>query len=253
MTLVVERSGHGRDLALLHGWGMHSGVWDEALPSLRARFHIHAVDLPGHGHSADADPGRLDETVQRIAHEIPAGAIVCGWSLGGLVAQRLARLFPERVSAMALVAATPCFVERADWPHAMKRATVEDFARGLAGDREATLERFVRLNALNGKDGREAARTFTARLFARGSPSAAALEATLDWLREADLRADAAALRLPTLVIHGARDMIAPVEAGRWLARSIPGARLVEFADCGHLPFFTHRERFVAALESLDG
>jgi pimeloyl-[acyl-carrier protein] methyl ester esterase len=232
---------------------MHSGVWDEALPALRARFRVHAVDLPGHGHSADADPGRLDEAARRVADELPADTIVCGWSLGGLVAQRMARLFPGKVSAMALVAATPCFVEREDWPHAMKRATVEEFARGLAGDRRGTLERFVRLNALHGKDGREAARTFTARLFARGAPTAAALQATLDWLREADLRADAAATRVPALVIHGARDMIAPVEAGRWLARSIPGARLVEFADCGHLPFFTHRERFVAALESLDG
>jgi pimeloyl-[acyl-carrier protein] methyl ester esterase len=165
----------------------------------------------------------------------------------------MARLVPEKVSALALVAATPCFVERADWPHAMKRDTVEEFARGLAGEREATLARFVRLNALNGKDGREAARAFSARLFARGAPSSAALEATLGWLREADLRAEAPSVRVPTLVVHGARDMIAPVEAGRWLARAIPGARLVEIADSGHLPFFTHRERFVAALESLDG
>lgn len=253
MRLGIERHGRGPDLVLLHGWGMHSGVWDEAVPALAARFRVHAIDLPGHGHSAGVPPGTLDASARRVADEVPAGALVCGWSLGGLLAQRMARLAPDKVARLALVSATPCFVERHDWPHAMKAATLEEFACGLRADRDAMLARFVRLNALDGANGRQAARAFIDRLFTRGAPGAQALETTLAWLREADLRGEAPALALPTLVIHGARDMITPVAAGRWLAGAIPGARFVEVEDSGHLPFFTHRSRFVGALESFGG
>ncbi len=252
MTLHVELLGKGPDLALLHGWGLHSGVWDEALPELAKRFRVHAVDLPGHGHSAAAPVGSLDDTADRIAAQLPTETVVCGWSLGGLVAQRLARLHPGKVRALILVSATPCFTARPGWPHAMKAAMLDGFAEGLHHDREATLASFVRLSALHGARGREAIRAFTKRLFDRGEPTAAALAGTLDWLREADLRTDAPDLPR-TLVVHGARDALAPVEAGRWLAEHIPGAHAVEFADAAHIPFFTHRESFVRALESFVG
>ena len=49
--------------------------------------------------------------------------------------------------------------------------------------------------------------------------------------------------------MHGARDQITPVEAARWMAGKMPQARVVEIADAAHLPFFTHRDAFVAALE----
>jgi len=253
VTLHAEHAGHGENLVLLHGWGLHSGVWAELMPALSSRYHVHAIDLPGHGLSAAARVGTLDDAADEIAAIVPGSSAVCGWSMGGLVAQRLAQLHPGKVRALVLAGATPCFLERSDWPHAMRTKTLDDFAAGLHADREATLVNFVRLNALNGARGREAIRAFTERLFERGAPAQSALSATLEWLRESDLRAHAAQLPRRTLVLHGARDALAPIEAGRWLARAIPGAALHEWPDAAHLPFFTHREPFVAALESFLG
>jgi pimeloyl-[acyl-carrier protein] methyl ester esterase len=250
MSLHVEHAGRGPDLVLLHGWGLHSGVWDEAIPRLARRFHVHAIDLPGHGRSAE-DACDLDGVADRVAAVIPDGARVCGWSLGGLVAQRMALRHPHKVGALALVSTTPCFVAREDWPHAMKPATLAAFAAGLRADRDATLQTFIRLNALGGARGRDAIRAFTGRIAQRGSPSAVALDTGLDWLARADLRRDAAALAQPTLVLHGARDALAPVEAGRWLASHLRAARLVEIPDAAHLPFFTHLDIFTEALESI--
>ncbi len=249
MSLHVESTGSGSDLVLLHGWGLHSGVWDEVLPALSSRYRVHAIDLPGHGHSAHARVGTLDDACDAIAAIIPERSDVCGWSLGGLAAQRLAQLHPEKVGALALVGATPCFLQRSDWPHAMRAATLDEFAAGLHTQREATLKSFVRLNALHGAHGREAVRAFTTRLFTRGVPDEGALRATLGWLRECDLRAQAAQLPRRTLVLHGARDALVPAAAARWLAQSIPAAQLLEWPDAAHIPFFTHREPFVAALE----
>jgi pimeloyl-[acyl-carrier protein] methyl ester esterase len=157
------------------------------------------------------------------------------------------------VKSLVLVSTTPCFVERAGWPHGMKAAILADFAASLEANRTATLENFVRLNALHGARGRDAIRAFSRRVAERGAPSAAALEHGLRWLRDTDLRAEAPKLRVPALVIHGARDVLAPVEAGRTLACLIPGARYVEIEDAAHLPFFTHPSAFVECLEPLGG
>lgn len=253
MTLHVERHGTGPALVLLHGWGLHSGVWDDVVPVLARRYQVHAIDLPGHGHSAACAVADFDGAVDRVAEAMPEASVVCGWSLGGLFAQRLAIRHSAKVAALALASSTPCFIERTDWPHAMKAATLEAFSRSLRTDREATLESFVRLNALHGARGRAAVRTFARRICERGTPPVGALEQGLAWLRDMDLRADAPRIAQRAVVIHGARDALAPIAAGRWLAANLPHARAVELEDAAHLPFFTHPEPFVSSLESLVG
>ena len=238
---------------LLHGWGLHSGAWHEAAPLLARRFRVHAVDLPGHGLSAALPGASFDEAAEAVAEAMPRDAIVCGWSLGGLFAQRIARHHPGRVRALALVGATPCFVERDGWQAAMKASTFGEFESGLAADADATLARFVRLAALNGTGARAAIRALADRLGKRGKPNGAGLSRALAWLRDTDLRNDAPHVATTTLVIHGGADALAPIGAGRWLAAALPGARLLELEGCAHLPFLTHRDAFVQALESLHG
>lgn len=253
MSLHVDRTGSGPDLVLLHGWGLHSGAWGEVAPLLAQRFRVHAVDLPGHGLSATMPGASFDEAAQAVAEALPRDAIVCGWSLGGLFAQRIARLDPGRVRALALVGATPCFVERDGWSAAMKASTFGEFESGLATDLDATLARFVRLAALNGSGARAAIRALAAPLGKRGTPDGAGLSSALGWLRDTDLRDDARRLEQAAVVIHGRGDSLAPIEAGRWLAAALRNARLVELEDCSHLPFLSHRGAFVQALESLNG
>ena len=251
MRLHVESVGRGPDLVLLHGWGLHSGAWNEVLPALAARMRVHAIDLPGHGHSANVEVRSFEEATDAVAALVPRGAVVCGWSLGGLIAQQLAHRHPDRVARLALVATTPCFAERPGWAHGMKAAVLTGFAEALEADPETMLKRFVALNALHGPQGRDAVRAFTKRLLERGAPSEAGLAATLGWLREVDLRAQAAGLQVPAVVLHGRRDMIVPVGAGRWLARNIAAARHIELGDAAHMPFFSHRDVFVTTIEDL--
>ena len=251
MSLHVEHAGSGPDLVLLHGWGLHSGAWAEAMPSLATRFRVHAIDLPGHGRSAHVPADSFEAAVARVAEQLPPGALLCGWSLGGLIAQAIAAL-GHPLRGLALVATTPCFTTRGDWRTAMSPSTLEAFARGLHSNRERTLRDFVHLNALHGTHARESVRAMSAHLAEHPAPLAA-LESTLAWLRDVDLRAQAPRIEASATVIHGARDALTPIAAGRWLAASLPRARLVELEDAAHLPFFTHRDAFVAALESFIG
>lgn len=253
MALHVERAGHGRDLVLLHGWGLHGGVWRALAARLSGRFRLHLVDLPGHGHSRDVAFGSLDAVADAVAACAPEGASVCGWSLGGLVAMRLATRHPSRARALGLVSATPCFVRRAGWPHAMAPGTLEQFARELGTEPGETIRRFLNLNALGGPRARDRVRDLAALLVERGTPSAGALAAGLALLRDADLRDEVATIVRPAAVIHGGRDALAPAGAGRWLAGALAGARLVEIADAAHLPFVSHTEVVAQALEALHG
>lgn len=218
---------------------------------LAARFRVHAFDLPGHGHSADVEAGPFDEATDRLSAQVPVGATVCGWSLGGLVAQALACRHPDRVSRLALVSTTPCFVARDGWPHGMTDVAFRSFTEGLGNNRDMMIKRFVALNALHGPQSREAVRTFTARLAERGPPSDHALAATLGWLRDVDLRERTKGLAVPTFVVHGRRDMMVPVGAGRWFVQNLPNATLRELASAAHMPFYSHRAEFLAALEEL--
>lgn len=248
--LHVERVGRGPDLVLLHGWGLHGGVWQGLLEALARRYRVHVLDLPGHGASAPVTPYTLETLAEAVAQVLPERAHVCGWSLGGQVVLRLARDWPERVASLVLVATTPCFRQRPDWPHGMDEATLADFARSLEADYEGTLKRFLALTARAGDEARAVIASLRASLFARGRPAPEVLRAGLAILREVDLRPELAHIAQPALVIHGSRDTVTPPGAGRWLAQHLPRGRWLEIAGAAHAPFLSHPAHVSQALEA---
>jgi len=249
----VRIEGRGRDLVLLHGWGFHSGAWDGVAGELASRYRLHRIDLPGHGRSQACEAPGFEQAAEAVARCIPEGSVVAGWSLGGLFAQRIAASSRSRIRAVALVASTPCFVQRDGWGEAMAPATLDAFARDLETNAPDTLEHFVRLNALDGVGARQAVREMLKALETAPMATPSGLRDGLRWLRETDLRGSTPGLVTPCVVLHGARDRIAPVGAGRWLAREIRGARLIELQDAAHLPFATHPRAFIEAVEMADG
>ena len=78
----------------VHGWGMHSGMWMQARDLLSQHFELHLVDLPGMGHSDNVEVYKLDTVAEKIAQETPTNAYVLGWSLGGLIATKIALMTP---------------------------------------------------------------------------------------------------------------------------------------------------------------
>jgi pimeloyl-[acyl-carrier protein] methyl ester esterase len=253
MSLYVERHGSGPDLVLLHGWGLHGGVWHALAARLAGSFRLHVVDLPGHGHSRESPFADLDTIVDTVAERTPEDATLCGWSLGGLLAMRLAARHPSRCARLALISTSPSFIQRKDWPHAMAHDTLASFADDLHNDPARTIRTFLNLNAFGGPQPRERMRELAALLVERGTPSPTTLAAGLRMLLETDLRDGLADIDRPATVIHGARDALTPVSAGRWMAQTLRFARLVEIDDAAHLPFVSHADVVVDALEALHG
>lgn len=252
--LCVERRGRGPDLVLLHGWGLHGGVWEGLAGVLAGRFRLHLMDLPGHGASPPLDPCTLTALAAAVAEAMPPRAHVCGWSLGGQVALRLALDFPGRVNRLVLIATTPCFRRRPDWPHGMDDTTLEGFAQSLKTDHAGTLRRFLSLTARSGEEARQVVAELRKRLFSRGEPTPSVLEAGLAILSGTDLRGEVGRIAAPALVLHGSHDTLIPPGAGRWLAENIPGAGWSPVAGAAHAPFLSHRSEVAARMEAfLDG
>jgi len=245
MSLHVERVGNGKALLLIHGWGMHGGVWDDVAERLAEDFSVHIVDLPGYGYSESQEATTLDSIVDELSSSFAEPLSVCGWSLGGQVALRWAAREPDKVKHLILVTSTPCFTERTDWNFGMAGSVLEKFAVDLERNHAETLRRFLALQLRGSENERELLALMRERLFSRGKPDMDALRGGLEILRDVDMRGDLQNIRQPTLAIAGERDKLTSPRASHYLAQAMPAARVVEIAGAAHAPFLSHPDFFV--------
>ncbi len=238
-------TGSGPPLVLLHGADVGSAdlTWRPLIPVLAEAFRVIAPDLPGHGSSPPLPgPPATEAYIRWLGAFLDALGIrrtaLVGLSLGGAISLGFALQHPERVSRLVLVASYGL----------MRRVPLH--ALGY---------RLVRIPPLVALLTRLRAAPFVLRLGLRwvvGDPRAvppallqevaAAVRARKSlfyaWLAtELDKHTVRTCyldrleeLRVPTLLLHGDRDRLVPVEAAQEAARRIPHARLVVFPGCGH-------------------
>jgi pimeloyl-[acyl-carrier protein] methyl ester esterase len=249
MSLYVETVGHGPNLIMLHGWGLHGGLFRPVINALARRFTLHLVDLPGHGRSAMIKGDyTLSAIAQAVADQVPGDGCWLGWSLGGRVALQAAA-DGLALSKIILVGVNPCFVQREGWTHAMPESELLQVAASLQNDYKLTLQRFLAVQSRGSERGREELRAMRGELFEHGEPNTDALAGGLEILRSIDLRPLLPTIQQSTLVLHGNRDTLAPLAAAEYSAAQLPHASLKVISGAGHAPFISHPDEFVAAIE----
>ncbi|GAB2691912.1 alpha/beta fold hydrolase [Paenibacillus thermoaerophilus] len=240
---------HRRTTVLwLTGWSMPDAVFDPlraALPMYRhAGADYSAADSP----EAIVGTARAAARALRSDKDGEAPLLIAGWSLGALLALRLAA--EGLADGLVLMAATACFVRPKEqsglgWPDPYLRKML---AR-LGKDRERVLEDFRR--GLFTDEEREAG-CESALLAAAptGVWTADALAAGLQLLRTEDCRPLLPSIGCPALLIHGTRDTICPYGAALELARLMPRASLIAAEACGHVPFLRREKEIAEAIRS---
>jgi len=247
--MQIEASGRGPALVLLHGWGMHHGLFEPILGALRARYTVHAVDLPGHGLARDdVLPGDARGLAERVLDAVP-DALWLGWSLGGLLTLEAALAAPARLRGAVLIGTNPCFAQRADWPWAMPAAQLDDFERALRVDPQLTLRRFIALSARGAAQPVRERAALSRLLDTAPMPRPAALAPMLDWLKHSDLRSALGAIRVPTLWLGGRFDAIVPIAAIEHAATRARGG-FVAIDGAGHAPFVSDPGAVISALDA---
>jgi len=244
-------------LLLIHGWGMHGGMWRDMAEKLARHFHVYAVDLPGHGHSSGRKESKasftLDSVVDELSEQFTGPLAVCGWSLGGQIALRWALRHPHQVSRLVLVASTPCFVRLDDWKFALSVEILEEFAANLRQNYALTLRRFLSLQMRGSEQEREILAVMRDGLLSRGEPELDALQSGLEILRSSDLRGALPELKQAALVLAGERDTLIPLQATEFLATGISSGRLAIIKGAAHAPFLTHPGEFLEQVVNFMG
>lgn len=227
---------------LLHGWGFSAGVWQPLIEQLDGRIRCRAITLPGYDDTgADEQTTTIEMIIEQLAAQLGSSTIVIGWSLGGLLAVELAWRYPDRIGALGMVAALPCFNRQPGWTAGWDAGAVAAVHDRLQQDAAAAC-RYVAALAARGDDhGHDIKQTLNATAVVR----ARVLQRDLDYLRTADMREAFAALEMPIHVWLGNRDALIGGDCAAALHALQPTAEIHEFRHAGHAPLLS-RPRQIA-------
>ncbi|HKT20969.1 MAG TPA: alpha/beta fold hydrolase [Stellaceae bacterium] len=166
---------------------------------------------------------------QRVLREAPPRFALAGLSMGGYVAQEIARRAPDRVSRLALLDTSA----RADTPEQTqhRRGLIELAEKGeFRGVTPRLLPVFLHPTRLNDKPLTEAVLAMAERV-----GKDAFLRQQRAIIGRIDGRPSLGAIRCPTLVLCGREDQLTPLAFSEEIAGLIPGSRLAIVEECGHL------------------
>ena len=224
--LWYEETGSGEPLVLLHEGVVDSRIWARVVPLLADRFRVVAYDQRGYGRSPmwDGPYSPVDDLLGVLDAAGIERATLVGASRGGRIALSAALVAPERVGGLVLLGSGlpghPVTIEgtpeqEARWEDAEER-----------GDLAALAEIDMEVWAPLGADD---------ELRAMFLENAEASNADDPATGEQDVASRLDEIRVPTLVVTGARDVPAINEVGEILASRIAGAQRAEIADADHM------------------
>lgn len=245
ISLAYTRTGEGHPLLLLHGYPLDHSIWTPVVPLLQDSFELILPDLRGFGGSDAPDEDySMDDLAADLAglldHLEIERAALAGHSMGGYVALAFARLYPRRVSGLALVASHP-YADPPDRQEARlvtARAVAEQGVELVANSMpekltaDPALQRDLRTLAL-----RQPVAGVTGALRAMASRPD-----SMDLLRGFDF---------PVVVVHGVQDGIVPLQFARDVQAALPAARIAELPAAGHMPMMESPQETATALLNL--
>lgn len=249
VRLYYEEAGSGPPLLFVHAFPVGRRVWEAQLPVFARRYRAIAYDCRGFGRSeAPRDPAAysqatsVEDAFALLRHLDALPAALCGLSMGGNIALNLALAHPEAVTVLVA-----CGTGSGSEDPESFRARCEEFAAAAEQGIEAFYQTALNWSlfadfARRGPDEAALLRelifeqpprgvALTARRTLATRPPIYALEARL------------ARLRVPTLVVYGEHDA-ACIETSRFMAETIPGARLFMVPGASHFVNLDEPELF---------
>ena len=245
--LPHEWHGQGEPLVLIAGLGAKGTSWQPFLDQAAQHFRVLTFDNRGSGR-APAIEGPLAirdlalDLLQLLDQLGVERASVVGRSMGGMIAQELALIAPERVARLGLVSTTG----RAD-PHLAGVFRV--WARMAEAGVSSELRHQSSLLWCLGARALEHDERVRAYLQAKAGTDRPADYAAQAWACAAhDALARLGQLRMPTLVLGGSDDRLTPPAHAEELGKAIGGARIVLIPGAGHLAYLESPEHFAREL-----
>lgn len=231
-------------LVFLHGVGGGHHAWDAQLPFFAANgYGAHAWDQPGYGESAIVEPYDLEQVAAallRLVEKLDDGPVVLvGHSMGGFIAQEFYARSPAHVKGLAL-----CFTSAAfgGGSGTFAREFIDARIRPL--DEGKTMADIAAnlMPMMRGAKSDPAGLALAERIMSRVPPDTYRKAVTL--LTTFDQRERLPQIKVPTLLVAGSDDKVAPASVMERMKGKIPGAEMVLLEGCGHLGPMDQPEEF---------
>jgi 3-oxoadipate enol-lactonase len=245
-----DSGGAGLPVILLHAWPLNSDMWAAQIDALAGRFRFIAVDFRGFG-SSGAPNDRGAYSMETLAGDAEAAldaagverAVVCGLSMGGYVTFALLRRNPGRVAAVVLADTRA----EADTPERIEQRTAQQQqveSEGIEGLVDTLLA-----GPLLSDTTRDRKPDVVARVRALTSNASAGYIGGLEALKtRPDSTPQLTAISVPTLIVVGEEDSLAPPEIARGMHEDIGGSEMVVVPEAGHLSNLESPDVFNGAL-----
>jgi non-heme chloroperoxidase len=249
--LYYKDWGQGRPVILLHGWPLTSDSFDDAAMVIAdAGMRAISYDRRGFGRSGQPWSGYdydtlTDDLAAVMEDRQVRDATLVGFSMGGgEVARYMSRYQGKNVAQAVLISSiAPYMLQQPDNPNGVPQKALDEMATAMKEDRAKFFSGFFK--DFFGESMVSKPVSAEVLQWAQNQAMQASLKATLECAKSfgtTDFRADMAAFKVPTLVIHGSADKTVPIDAtGRRAARMIPSAKLIEYDGAPHGVFATHK------------
>lgn len=229
---AIEDGARRPVLVFVNSLGTDSRIWHNELPKLAEHCTILTYDKRGHGLSGLGNPpysiaDHVSDLAALLDHLRLSRVIVCGLSVGGLIAQGLYASRPDLVKALVLSNTAHKIGTAEIWNERI--AAVE--GQGIASILDAIMERwFTPAFRRPENPAYQAYRNMLVRQPALGYSGTCAA------IRDADFTEAAGRIAVPVLCIAGSEDGSTPPDLVKSLASLIPGARYEVIEDAAHIP-----------------
>lgn len=224
---------------LLHGWGTNSASWKNLREHLLPLGHVYTLDLPGFGDNTLAFELTPNAVLAWLAEVLPEGAVLVGWSLGGMLATEYAHRYPERCRALITIASNLKFARCDTWPHACDAETFATFLTQFKDDAPSVFQRFKALQAMGDKQRKHVLSVLNAAQQVPSEHLQAQWHHSLQLLDQLDARSYAPDICLPWLGIFGEKDTLVPAS----VVEDFPEPCVTHLIDgAGHAPHISCAE-----------
>ncbi len=224
--------------------------WAHFLDRLAAFSRLIVFDMRGVGLSdRGSEPPFLESQMNDMSAVMAAAgsesAVIFGGARGGAMSMLFAATYPERTKALVLYAGVAKTVRSPDFPYGKSEHDIQVFFDRFVA--EMGTGENLDMQGPSGADDPRFVRWWARFERLVATPSAYRELAVI--FRDLDVRAVLPSIQAPTLVLQRVGDRITPVEQARYLAATIPRARLVEFPGEDHIPFLGDSDLVVDEVE----
>jgi sigma-B regulation protein RsbQ len=242
-------------MVFAHGFGCDQNMWRYVAPAFEEHYRVVLFDHVGAGASdlgaySRERHGSLHgyaQDVLEIARALELREIVfVGHSVSAMIGLLAANEEPERFARLVLVGPSPRYVDDGEYVGGFTREDIDGLLQSLESNYlgwSSAMAPAIMGNADRPELGEELTNSFC-----RTDPAIAQHFARVTFL--SDNRDDLPRVRVPTLILQCLEDVIAPLEVGDYVHRSIPGSELVVLPATGHCPNLSAPAETVAAIES---